>query len=497
MRQFLSVILLLSVICFNISCSKKLYAPSRKFAAEDLKKDYTLLREVLEKFHPALYWYTPKDSMDYFFDKYYSAITDSMTRQQFGFQVLAPLTTKIRCGHTSFSYPAAYNRKMRETPPPSIPLYMKIWPDTMVLTLNLNKKDSILKRGTVITAINGMSEKQLTDTLFQFMPLDGYSENVNYARLSAAFPHYQRNILGLSQSYEVKYIDSAGLENTIIVPVFDPSADSVSQKIIQTRTRQVDPQNKPRRWENIRSLTFDSTNSYAVMTLNSFTGGRLPSFFKKSFRQLKKKNVPNLIIDIRNNGGGNVSNYTSLTKYIRSTPFKVCDTMISNTKKLGGYKQYFNEGWLNSLILFFVSKKEEDGSYHFRYWEKHTFNPREKNHYNGKVFVLISGPTFSASTLFAHAVKGQQNVTIVGEEAGGGAYGNSGIRIPDVILPRTKMKVRLPLFRIVQYQHGVKDGRGVIPDIFVPVTVENIRKNVDGKMKKVTEIILASENNYK
>lgn len=493
MRRIFPAILLILTICFETSCSGKLYAPSRKFAEGDLKKDYTTLRELLEKFHPALYWYTPKDSMDYFFDKYYNIISDSMTRQQFGFSVLAPLTEKIRCGHTSFSYPAAYNRIVREHPQPSIPLFMKIWEDSMVLTLNLNKKDTILKRGTIITAINGMTERQLTDTMFQFMPSDGYSENINYIRLSTAFPHYHRNILGLSPLYEVKYIDSTGNENMVKIPLFDPSADTVSQNIIHTRSKQVDPKNRPKKWDWIRSLSIDTSNQYALMTLNSFTGGRLPAFFKKSFKELKKRNIQNIVIDIRNNGGGNVSNYTALTRYIRETPFKVCDTMISNRKGLGRDRKYFKDGLLNSLILFFVSKKSDDGNYHFRYWEKHSFQPRKKNHYKGNVYVLISGPTFSASTLFANAIKGQKNVTLLGEEAGGGWYGNSGIRIPDVVLPKTKMKVRLPLFRIVQYKHVKKDGRGVMPDIFVPPTVENVRKNVDGKMAKVIEIIQSTK----
>ncbi len=229
MRRFCLAILLISIICFETSCSNKLYAPSKKFAESALKEDYTLLREILEKFHPALYWYTSKDSMDYFFDTYYNAITDSMTRQQFGFTILAPLTEKIRCGHTSFSYPAAYNRIVREHPLPSIPLFLKIWPDTMVLTVNLNKQDSVLKRGTIITAINGMTVSELTDTMFRFMPSDGYSENVNYIRLSANFPYYHRNILGLSSTYKVNYLDSTGLENTATIPLFDPSEDSISK----------------------------------------------------------------------------------------------------------------------------------------------------------------------------------------------------------------------------------------------------------------------------
>jgi len=488
---------LLIIICIQLlwSCrtTGNLYAPSAKIPPQQLKQDYALLRELLEKFHPALYWYTPKDSMDYFFDKYANAITDSMTRQEFGFSILAPITTKIHCGHTSFNYPAKYNRRVKEYAQPSFPLFMKIWPDTMVLTSNLNK-DSILKRGTLITGINGFTEKQLTDTLFQFMPADGFSSNVNYIRLSAAFPYYHRNILGLSKTYEVNYIDSNGNAQTTTIPLFDPANDSTVKAFIHSRNKQVTPHTKPRKWEGIRSLKTDTANSVAIMEINSFTGGRLKSFFKRSFKSIKKQGLENLVIDIRSNGGGDVSNYTALTRYIRHTPFKVCDTMTANTKRLGHYKKYFKSAWLNSFILFFVTKKEDDGLYHFRYWEKHVFQPRKKNHFNGNVYVLINGPTFSASTLFANAVKGQQKVTLVGEEAGGGWYGNSGIRIPDVVLPNSGMKIRLPLFKIVQYQHVAKDGSGVMPDIYVPPTVENVRKGIDGKMQKVLELIKEQKN---
>ena len=464
--------------------------PAKKFPAEALRKDYTLLRKIMEEFHPALYWYTPKDSMDYYFDKYYNAITDSMTRQQFGFTILAPLTTKVHCGHTSFNYPRAYGRRQREHAQPSFPLFMKIWPDTMVLTSNLNKKDSILKRGTLINRINGLDLQQLADTLFQFMPTDGYSENVNYIRLSAAFPYYHRNIMGLSKKYAVEYTDSTGIERTDTVALFDPANDSLAKSFIRNRNRQIDPEEKPAKWENFRSLKIDSTNSLAVMTVHSFgSKGRLPAFFRKSFRQLRKKEIPNLVIDLRTNGGGKVNNYTTLARYIRDTPFKVADTVTAMHNGLGRYKRYFSSGWINSLILFFTTSKKEDGRYHFRYWENHVFHPRKRNHYKGKVFVLINGPTFSASTLFSHAVKGQSNVLLVGEEAGGGAHGNSGILIPDVVLPETKMKVRMPLFKLVQYHHGPKDGRGVMPDIYVPPTVENVRMGRDGKMEKVMEMI--------
>src|ERR1700677_3289383 len=100
-RIFFSFIVI--AVCLS-SCStiNKSYDPDKRYTRQQLQQDYTLLRNILEKKHPSLYWYMPKDSMDYYFDTYYQNIEDSMTEQQFGWQVLAPLTNKIHCGNTSF-----------------------------------------------------------------------------------------------------------------------------------------------------------------------------------------------------------------------------------------------------------------------------------------------------------------------------------------------------------------------------------------------------------
>ena len=89
-------ILSLFLLPFLISCSvSKNYNPNRKYSREDLQKDYSLLRNILEKKHPSLYWYTPKDSMDLYFERGYESIADSMTELQFGWTILAPLTSAI------------------------------------------------------------------------------------------------------------------------------------------------------------------------------------------------------------------------------------------------------------------------------------------------------------------------------------------------------------------------------------------------------------------
>jgi hypothetical protein len=47
----------------------------------------------------------------------------------------------------------------------------------------------------------------------------------------------------------------------------------------------------------------------------------------------------------------------------------------------------------------------------------------------------------------------------------------------------------MPLFRLVQYNHPPKDGRGVMPDIYVPPTSKAVLSYTDLKMQKAFELI--------
>ena len=493
-KIFIPVIALL-ILFTSCSTTKSNYNPSKKFSSEALKQDYTILRNALERKHPSLYWYTPKDSMNFCFDSLYHTIKDSMTELQFGWNVLAPLTSKIHCGHTGFGMSKGWNKFYKDVRIPSFPLYMKIWQDTMVVTVNLNRKDSIIKRGTLITSINGIKTKELLQQMFQYLPMDGYADNVSYVRLSSNFPFFHRNIFGIFRNYRVGYIDSTGIEKTILLPMFVPEVDTTKKnKTLIPSTKKSKHQLKQERIQSFRSLAIDSTAKTATIVLNTFTkdeGKHLRSFFRRSFKKIGKEKIRNVILDIRGNGGGDIGMYILLAKYLRKEPFKVADTAYAVTKSLHPFSKFFKQRLVNNLGLFLFTKKHKDGNYHFGYWERHYFQPKVKNHFGGNLYVLINGPTFSASTLLCNGLKGQDNVKLLGEETGGGWYGNSGIFIPDIVLPNTKLHVRIPLFKLIQFNHGIKDGRGIPPDVFIPPTVEAATKGIDRKMVMVKEMIKA------
>ena len=433
--------------------------------------------------------------MDRHFDSLYRRITDSMTEQQFGWQIIGPLTSRIRCGHTSFSLSKEWSKYIRGKAVPGFPFHVKVWGDTMIVTRVMGKQAAAIPLGTQITAVNGLTVDALCKRMFTFLPTDGYANNVQYTRLSTNFPYYHRHIFGLSRQYRVNYIDSAGTEKQISVPWYMPEVDTTltKQKLdsIRRAQRKLDTRTRKQRKRDLQKsfyhLELDQRSNTALLELNTFSKGKgrkLRRFMRRSFRDIQRNKIEHLVLDLRSNGGGDVSMYVLLTRYLRHTPFRVADTAVASAKSLAPYGKYFQDRFMYGLGLRFLTHRKRDGSLHFGYWERHQFKPKQKNHYNGKLFVLTNGPTFSASTLFTHAVKGQANTWVVGEETGGGWYGNSGIMIPEIVLPNTKIQVRIPLFRLVQAEHERVPfkGSGIIPDVYIPPTAEGVRNSEDRKL---------------
>ena len=77
---------------------------TRQLSPEELKKDVSILRKALEKYHPGLYWYTSKNEFDLTWDSLNASIDKPMSEDQF-LKLLLPVIAKVKCAHTLF-YPS-------------------------------------------------------------------------------------------------------------------------------------------------------------------------------------------------------------------------------------------------------------------------------------------------------------------------------------------------------------------------------------------------------
>jgi len=488
-----------SVSLFSCAVSNSQFSVSKKYSPQELEKDFHVYRTLLEELHPGLYWYTPQDSMNMYFEEVKQQLTDSLTELEFR-KLLTYVTSKMHCGHTTVRSSRRYARYADTARSRVFPLSVKAWaPDTVVVTSNLNRRDSLVRRGVLLHRVNGVPVPQLVAAFFQYISSDGNNLTHKYQSISnrGTFGGLHRLLYGASAAYQVEFSDESGVRKTLSIPAYDPTTDTAGRAALTAARRLPTPsrrERRERRLNSVRQLRIDTLNQTAFLDLTSFGRGyRLKRFYRETFRRLKEDKLPYLVIDLRSNGGGSVTNSTSLSRYIASKPFKVADSLYA-IRKRGSYNEYIQYDFWNRIFITLFARRRKDGKYHFGYFERHHFRPRKKNHYDGKVYVLTGGNSFSASTLFVSSVRGQQNVRLVGEETGGAAYGNTAWLIPDVTLPKTKIRFRLPLFRLVIDRDLPKNGQGVQPDVTVGPTVEAIRSNKDFKMEAVLKLIRNERN---
>jgi hypothetical protein len=489
-RLIFSAVVLLIISHTGCLSSRSFSDRQLKVSVPEMKEDFLLLKNVLEKHHPSLYAYTDKQTQEEVFSQCLEKIRDSMSADVFAYAVIAPFLSTIRCGHTYVSISKQHLSYLRQHPKPGFPLHLRFLGDTIMVFRNLVPKDSMLKKGTIIKSINGMDADSLKRRLFAHFPMDGYSETVNIARLNNNFPYYFRMVTGVDTSFVIQYINEQGSFSTQRFPAFFPTTPVKNQQI-QKKNISVVKSMPPAE----RSLRLDTASGLGFLYLANFEHPiKTHRFIRKSFKALANNPIQHLIIDLRTNGGGVIDNEVFLARHLRKTPFRVADSAVAKCRTFRGERKYFRNEWINETLMRFLTKKDSVGNYHMdRYWEKRSFKPVRRNFFNGHVYILTGGMTFSAASLFCNTMKGQARTTLIGEETGGGGYVNNGLLIPDFVLPNSKNKVRIPLFRIVPNKNAPNNGRGVIPDIHVIPSTLSLKNGYDPVLLTTLSLIQKNE----
>lgn len=194
------------------------------------------------------------------------------------------------------------------------------------------------------------------------------------------------------------------------------------------------------------------------------------------FKEINEKEIDNLIIDLRNNTGGDERTGKQLLWY------------LDGTEDIKGFTTY-----INVSDYFRQTVKQDYKKYNRKYREKQgvPMPNREVNlndeifgqsyfdditqkdspylldasipKFKGKVYVLIGNMTFSAAQMLATTIADNKLSTMIGHPTGNKPTGQTGFSL--LKLPHTKNTVTLSYMFMERPDHSKNEERSLFPDI--------------------------------
>jgi C-terminal processing protease CtpA/Prc len=125
---------------------------------------------------------------------------------------------------------------------------------------------------------------------------------------------------------------------------------------------------------------------------------------------------------------------------------------------------------------------DKEGNYYTHFKGYKPLNPH-KNNFKGKIYVLINGFSFSASSLLSANLKAINRATFIGEETGGGFNQCVAGILPEIQLKNTKLTLRFGLYKMIPNAKQEMYGRGVFPDVEILPSITDKINNVDKELE--------------
>ena len=181
--------------------------------------------------------------------------------------------------------------------------------------------------------------------------------------------------------------------------------------------------------------------------------------WERMIRTFIQADVPGIIIDMRNNGGG--SGFLA--------------------DQMSGY--FFQE---EHILGYAAAYDEEVGDFYFDPLGVDDFIlPPEELRYDGEIAVIVEPSCFSACEYFAYNLTIEDRAGIVGHYPSGGLGGG----VTDFFMPEN-MRIRYSIVRSVDTNYEIHiEGQGVAPTVEVPVTFESVLGDEDVLLSAAEEYL--------
>ena len=363
--------------------------PKLVFPQQQLIEDFDSLCKTLEECHPYLFEQIPHKE----YDKNKSNILnvlraqDSMSVQDF-YLLLAPFVASLKEGHSGIYIPISSRVQYLNNGGLAFPFKVHIADNRLFVFIDLSMEQNV-EEGTEIISINGVP---VSDILQRMFSLNG-SERNDDIKYSGIEPYFS-TLLWYMYHFEKDYnlvVKKDGTEQHVFI-----------QGITQKHFSEVMEQKGKNTPEKKYSLDIDSVGKKATMMIRSFADTKaLSAFLKPAFQDLSLNDVDSLVIDVRNNEGGNSGSVDFLMFYLTDKPYKQYDKI--ELKVSDAVKTVYKD---RHPDLYNVIKDLPNGSI-YTYPDEFLFTQTKENkwRFTKKITVLVNSKTYSAGSTFASVVE--------------------------------------------------------------------------------------------
>ncbi|HPG10566.1 MAG TPA: S41 family peptidase [Chitinophagaceae bacterium] len=446
--KLIKLIFSVSIMAFSLTgiCQKIIYNPNQLYSVNELQDDFKFLRTNLEKNHPNLHLYTSKEKLGFFLDSLYKCITRPLSEMDF-YNLITLINSKLKDGHTMLLPSEEAGNYFNENAR-FFPFYIKILNNRLYVNMNCST-DTLISEGSEILNINKIPSKDILDYLLTRQIRDGNNQTYPIWIMTNYFKEYFSFSFGHPDKFHITFKSKEYENKTVTIDALSKDSIRFYRKLKYNERDSISSPKQGIIFETNKQsgIALLSIKSFDPDILNSVYHQSFDNTIKEIFDNLNKGNIQNLILDLRDNQGGDFETGKLLLSYLLLRPIKYLPK--SNNKE---------------III------------------------PKPNSYKGNLYVLINGGSFSSTAILCSYLEATKRGFFIGEETGGNKIIISGDPI-DTILPNTKILFSVSTTGYVIRKNRNK-GRGVIPNYYTNISIDNVITDSDIPKQIALDIIL-------
>ncbi len=191
---------------------------------------------------------------------------------------------------------------------------------------------------------------------------------------------------------------------------------------------------------------------------------------------ISKARVKNLIVDVRNNSGGEAAVLTRLASlFLKDTLWLTSHEKVNSNTTYKSLKHSMNYG--DDITVFSDYEPGEGIDGFYKDTTPYYAPSADSIHYDGNLYILTNENSISAATLFPSIMVRAHRGVSVGRETRTAYHYMTAMKFADIVLPNTKQPITLPMVQAIfdtVVNERVPYGRGLLPDYPVELTHDEI-----------------------